>query len=75
MRLQPTDYTIIIEDGVTAPAQPELGIAATTYIPSVLVTLPECDRRFAKKVMRSVARQLRVKYSDLIKSQGFKELR
>lgn len=75
MRLQPTDYTITLYKAGTIDGDKEKGILPTDMIPSVVVGMPACDRRFAKKVMRSVVAQHGVKYSDFIRATGFKELR
>lgn len=75
MRLQPTDYTFTLYKAGTIPGDKEKGILPTDILPAVVVGLPACDRRFAKKVMRSVVRQHGIKYSDFISATGFKELR
>lgn len=76
MILQPTDYTITLYTAGVVPGDKEKGVLDTTMIPSVVVGFQRpVDRRFAKKVMRSVVRQHGVKYSDFIRATGFKELR
>lgn len=75
MRLQPTDYTFTLYKAGTIPGDKETGVLPTDILPAVVVGLPACDRRFAKKVMRSVVAQHGVKYSDFIRATGFKELR
>lgn len=75
MRLQPTDYTFTLYTAGTMPGDAEKGLLSTDIIPAVVIGLPACDRRFAKKVMRSVVAQHGVKYSDFIRATGFKELR
>lgn len=75
MKLQPTDYTFTLYTAGTIPGDAEKGLLNTDIIPAVVVGLPACDRRFAKKVMRSIVSQHGVKYSDFVRATGFKELR